>query len=205
MGSTRVNGYPYPEDTGQPTVPADLRAAMELMAQGDVMRFANAADRTAAFAFLGTSPSPGMLSYLADVDRLFRYSGTTWVSQGYSASNSVATAQSTASAAYVDLGTVGPTVTIDTGTAAKVSLAAGIFNSGANATYMGFAVSGATTRAAADSETVQNAATTGTRTGITVYVTGLTPGVNVFTAKYRVVAGTGSYYDRNIIVEPVVP
>jgi len=66
MGSTVINRYTYPEGTDAPVVHTDLRRALEEVARGGVMRFANATERTAAFATLGISPSDGMLSYRRD-------------------------------------------------------------------------------------------------------------------------------------------
>jgi hypothetical protein len=37
----------------------------------------------------------------------------------------------------------------------------------------------------------------------TFWVTGLTPGSNTITAKYRVASGTCTFVDRNIVVIPV--
>lgn len=204
MGSTRINAYPYPEDVDAATVPSFMRAAMELMAQGDVMRFGNAAERTAVFATLGTSPAAGMFSYLADLDRYYRYTGSAWVPFGHPPSAAVvSTAQGTASVAYTNLATPGPAVTVDTGTNAMVYLTAGIYNSGANVSYMGFVVSGASAIAAADANSAQNANTTGIRVSVAVLVTGLTPGQNIFTAQYKAGAGTANFFDRTITVQSV--
>lgn len=69
MGTTVINAYTYPEATDPPVTPADLRRVLEQVAQGGVMRFSSTAERTAAFAALGQSPTPGMLSFLASTGR----------------------------------------------------------------------------------------------------------------------------------------
>jgi hypothetical protein len=122
----------------------------------------------------------------------------------------VATSQTTTSTSYTDLATAGPavTVTIPSSGKALVTLTGSLTNN-ANAAQsnMGFAVSGATTQAASDTQAlvvksggnqfilVQGSAT--------FFLSGLTPGSNTFTAKYRVSAGTGTFVNRTIIVVPL--
>jgi len=42
-----------------------------------------------------------------------------------------------------------------------------------------------------------------TRASATSVITGLTPGSNTFTAKYRITGGTGTWRDREIVVVPL--
>lgn len=124
----------------------------------------------------------------------------------------VATSESTASTTYTDLTTPGPAVTVTTGAVALVIVECGMDNTGTADSFMSFAVSGATTRAAnadgdndAASFDGQLAGTAGANDSpvrITL-LTGLTPGSNTFTAKYRVTGGTGGFTDRRIIVIPL--
>jgi hypothetical protein len=70
---------------------------------------------------------------------------------------------------------------------------------------MGFAISGATTVAAADTWALalgSAAANVGGQVSATFLVTGLNSGSNTFTAKYRVSNNTCTYLNRNIIVTP---
>jgi hypothetical protein len=46
-------------------------------------------------------------------------------------------------------------------------------------------------------------AATFTRASATSVITGLTPGSNTFTAKYRITGGTGTWRDRDIVVIPL--
>ena len=113
----------------------------------------------------------------------------------------VSTSQTTASASYVDLATVGA-VTITTGTTALVTVSCNAQNVTAGASvYMGFAVSGATTTAASDTYAAwyRNSTNFQTQLSATFPVT-LTAGSNTFTSKFRVDAGTGIYLSRNISV-----
>lgn len=116
----------------------------------------------------------------------------------------VDTSQTTTSTSYTDLATAGPAVTLTTGTKAWVTLSAGIFqNSDIFESLMSFAVSGATTRAAADDDAlsaIPSANGDGVQASFTMLVTGLTAGSNVFTAKYRVLGGTGTFRNRKISV-----
>lgn len=121
------------------------------------------------------------------------------------ASAGVATSQTTTSTSYTDLATVGPAVTLLTGTAALVIVTAEVDTTGGGVVpRMGFAVSGASTVAATDTWglKVDAAAACLIQASFAVLVTGLTPGVNTFTAKYRVGSGTGTFLNRGITVWP---
>lgn len=119
-------------------------------------------------------------------------------------SAAVATSQSTASASYTDLATVGPAVSVTTTDTALVIITAQITgSSSSNPAFMAFAVSGASTVAAADGQSVMSTFSTAMTVGAAYLVTGLTAGVNTFTAKYRVAAGTGgTWVNRTITVIP---
>lgn len=115
--------------------------------------------------------------------------------------------QTTASAAYTDLATVGPQVTVTTGANAVVVLTAFLQNNTAfDEAFMSFAVTGATTLAASDTTSVLfQASNSGgvAQQGATYLVPGLTAGSNTFTAKYRVNSGTGTFANRSIVVFPL--
>jgi hypothetical protein len=121
---------------------------------------------------------------------------------------SVLTQQTSASASFTNLTTVGPTATITTGTTVICVLstlqrvdAAGSF------AYMGVEVSGASTVAATDSESVvyeSGAAADNSQMSYVFPLTGLTAGSNTFTAKYKVAGGgTGTWQNRRIVILPV--
>lgn len=154
-----------------------------------------------------TSPktwNSGDILTAADMDTYVR-DNTTFLSSSTGAT--VATSQTTTSTTYADLATVGPTVTVTTGAHALVIVTCQLFNNGANnGSFMGFAVSGATTTAAADATALeydQNAnASNALRASAMYYVT-VNAGSNTFTAKYRVTAGTGTFAARTITVIPL--
>lgn len=117
-------------------------------------------------------------------------------------SANVATSQSTTSATFTDLATTGPTVTVTTGTDAIVIVSCKLTCNTNTTPRMGFAVSGATTIAAADaSATAVN--TTGADGQLVlstaIYRVTLTAGSNTFTAKYRS-GNTATFADRWIYV-----
>lgn len=119
----------------------------------------------------------------------------------------VATTEPTASTSYVDINTVGPVVSVVTGPAALVFLKCGFDNNTANVgTFMSFAVTGASSIAASDANAINVAglgASSRARIGGAFYVTGLTPGTNVFTAKYKVASvSTGTFTQRDLTVVP---
>jgi len=115
----------------------------------------------------------------------------------------VNTTQSTTSSSYTDLSTVGPAVTLTTGTRALVIIKAGAVTSNANnSARMGFAVSGATTVAANDVETYHSDSTLSYLHASSGFIiTGLTAGSNTFTCKYKIdTSGTATFKDRIITV-----
>jgi hypothetical protein len=122
---------------------------------------------------------------------------------------SVNVQQNTASTAYTDLTTAGPAVTVTIGASGRalVLLSADASNSiVGDVAAMAFAVSGATTRAAQDEGLWIRSATSanGHEVGTFVWLTGLTPGVNTFTAKYKAgIGGTATFNTRSIVVIPL--
>ncbi|MFC5744840.1 hypothetical protein [Actinomadura rugatobispora] len=122
-------------------------------------------------------------------------------------SHSVNVAQSTTSSSYTDLSTVGPQVTVTTGTRAIVFFEAQIQNSLANAaTRCAVEVSGASSIAASDSEDLYMdglPASQQFRSAAFTTFTTLTPGSNTFTVKYKINSGTGTFTDRQMLVIPL--
>ena len=120
------------------------------------------------------------------------------------ASATLGTNQTTTSTSYTDLATVGPSVTLTTGTKALVIISTYIQNAVSNRdTYASWEVSGASTVAAADSWGMlvwANASGIQISASRVHLITGLTPGSNTFTMKYRVSAGTGAFSQRHITV-----
>jgi len=184
-----------------------LDAARLNLTNSGVPVFAGTATRDAAFGGAGEKTlAEGQLAYLEDADVVQYYDGAAWATVGPSAlitdTDSVATLQSTSSASFTDLATVGPAVTVTTGTKVLVFVAAQISAPNSRFGYIDFAISGATTRAAADATSAfvsgDNTASN-SRVGVANLMT-VTAGSNTFTMKYKLNAGTGSFGDRTIIV-----
>ncbi len=115
----------------------------------------------------------------------------------------------TTSTSYGDLSgaTIGPAVTVTSGTTALVSFAAYMSASVSDrSVIVSYAVSGATTVAALDDwALVVDGLPAGNpvRMGVTHISTGLTSGSNTFTLKYRVASAvTGTYANRHLAVLP---
>jgi hypothetical protein len=91
---------------------------------------------------------------------------------------------------------------------ALVTVTANATNNSGNAgafSYMSFAASGV---AASDVrsfsfDTAGNSTSLSIQASGTFLATGLTPGSNTFTAKYRVSSGTGTWLNRSIVVVPL--
>lgn len=114
-----------------------------------------------------------------------------------------AASQSTATTSYVDLATVGPTVTVTTGTSALAFMAARISNSGANTSWASVAVSGSSSVAASDAWAAENQGTDIVVSTRGHLFTGLNAGSNTFTAKYKAGGSTATFVDRELIVIPL--
>ena len=178
--------------------------------------YLNEAARDAAIP----APSEGMIAYLTAPTIPAATAATTIIPTGittiYNGSVWVCitpvggltnTTQTTASTGFTDLATAGPAVTLVTGTTALVTVS-GLITAPTTGNYaiMSFAVSGATTRAAFDSDGIMLQSASGTQQGSFSKVfplTGLTAGTNTFTTKYRVTAGTGTFEGRGIIVKGI--
>lgn len=116
----------------------------------------------------------------------------------------VDTTQTTTSTSYTDLATAGPAVTATIGSngLALVCIGALMDQSVADFANMSFAVSGASTIAAADNNACLQYNTNDRVVSRNILLTGLTPGSNTFTMKYKVGSGTGSFTYRTIAVIP---
>jgi len=121
--------------------------------------------------------------------------------------STVNTFENTSSTSFADLATPGPSVTLVTGSVAYVTISCvslrGVAGSG-NTAFVSFAVSGATTIAPTDANG-SFAASPGNGFGVPINrrikITGLTPGSNTFTMKYRVDGATFTLANRSIVVE----
>lgn len=134
------------------------------------------------------------------------YNGTGWVTVTAVNAQTV-TSGTTTSAAFSTLtgGGTNPYVELRTGTTALISLYCYRSNTGANANYFSFNVTGATTISAGTGTTAAfNSVSTVTGVvGQHGVITGLTNGVNRFTLAYACAAGTGSFQDRMITVQGI--
>lgn len=124
----------------------------------------------------------------------------------------VATSQTTSSTSYADLATTGPAATATIGAnglaLVAITVSGGVSTATGEGWRVGFAVSGATTVAAADARSLgvlqQDAANNQVRFSAVFLVTGLTAGSNVFTLKYKALGTTtGTFADRTISVVPL--
>lgn len=151
------------------------------------------------------SPPRGATSYLTDTDSLWVFNGTVWVKQAPSWAQ-VLTSQSWNINAFGDLLTPGPIVTAATGASALVTVSCNIFKPAGGAGFMGFAVSGATTISPLDAFSLifvnPVASSNAIQASYTVPVN-LTPGVNVFTAKYKAVDTSVTFAIRTLSVMPL--
>jgi len=184
-------------------------ANMNISARTGIPVFADTTARDAAFGGTGEKTlAEGQFAYLENTNATQYYDGSAW--QAVATTNitndtaTVATQQTTTSVTYTDLATSGPAVTVTTGTKVLVIISAGEMRNqnSSGECDMSFAVSGATTIAAADATSVgiTSAASNETFRPTGAFVITVTAGSNTFTAKYRVGGGTGIFANRRISV-----
>ena len=200
--ATTLPGSPYVESSdlvaGYPGVSESLAERVDTVG---VLPFADSTARGTALP----SPTDGQYSYLQDTNATEYWDGAAWVAVGGSTANGVdtiATLQTTTSSTYTDLATVGPVVTLTTGTRALVIVTAKIFITGGTANaYASVAVSGASTIAADDENAaISSAINLNWRFTSAYIVTGLTAGSNIFTMKYKRSGNTGNFGSRTLSV-----
>lgn len=111
----------------------------------------------------------------------------------------------TGTTSYSDLATVGPQVTVTTGAQALMFLYCSALNNGTTSSLMAVDITGASTISASDNVSVGSSASTGFRATSVYMQTGLTPGSNTFTAKYKTgnAANIGTFQDRRMTVLPL--
>lgn len=117
----------------------------------------------------------------------------------------IATQETTTSTTYTDLATTGPTQTATTAASAIVAIYANMFHSTGLASWMSYAISGATTDPSNDNRAIELQSTGGQKVGGTFFHSAiLTPGSNTFKAEYRVsTSGTGTFSTRRLMVIPM--
>lgn len=149
----------------------------------------------------GLEVEGGLLQVKLDPDDHIFCDNTTGITKGLYYSNSatafVFTSEATTSAVFTDLATPGPSVSRQTGTVALVLWDAiiGANGDGLNG-YMSVAVTGASTVAASANYAIQSSAAISLVLGYAMLFTGLTPGLNNFTAKYATDSGASVSFGR---------
>jgi hypothetical protein len=171
-----------------------------------IMRFASAAVRDAAFGGVGEPTlAEGMTCYLDDLNALLVYNGSNWIQITPTAAAVQITSETFTGTNYTtnQPATAGPAISIVTGTTALITVGSAFTVNAGVQGFQSVAVTGATTQAASDAYAliVGNMSTTVNFVqgySKTLFITGLTAGLNTFTCQYRVTAGTGTIAQRYI-------
>lgn len=139
---------------------------------------------------------------------MFVGTGVNAIAERVPASVTISTSETTPTTTYTNLTTVGPQVPTTTGTKAVGiwSCTMGNSTSGQN-NFMSVSVSGATpTQVGQDSYSLrfQSFGSNARHRASTAHMwTGLTSGSNTFTSVYKVDGGTGTFFDRELIMIPL--
>lgn len=113
--------------------------------------------------------------------------------------NTVGTSQTTTSTSFVDLATVGPSLSTTIGATAITLWGCQLQNSGAGSAYMSYTGANVT---ASTSFAVQCSGTAPIQASYTHYINGATPGSTTFTCKYAASSGTATFQDRRFQLLP---
>lgn len=136
----------------------------------------------------------------------FVASGINQISESLPDGTSINMSETTTSTTYTDLDTPGPSVTVTTRSSALIVYTCNLANTVANTeSIVAHEISGATARSASDDGSYflrTAAANQNIRAAQAMWETGLTPGSNTFTLKYRVNGGTGTFNNRRLFVLP---
>jgi hypothetical protein len=203
MGANAVTTVPV-YVSGEVLTAADMN-----ITNSGIPVFATTVTRDAAFGGTGEKIlAEGQFAYLEDSNTTQYYDGAAWqpvVTTNITNNTAeVLTAQTTTSGTYTDLATAGPAVTVTTGTKALVLVYSRIsVGSNNEAGFMSFAISGATTAAAAEefSLLIDSPNATVPYAATAAFIVTLTAGSNVFTAKYKSSGGaTSTFTNRKISV-----
>lgn len=153
--------------------------------------------------------SEGAVAYETDTDRVITYNGSAWIMQPFSVSAYDAAAAQIGNAGYsapTIYGSPGPAVSLLTGSKVLVTVGANMTTDVTSGmARIGVVVSGASTVAAADDKCVlyqSYASGSFGQVSNTFQITGLTPGVNTFTAVYKgqIVVTVATFLYRTISV-----
>ena len=122
--------------------------------------------------------------------------------------HTVTTSQTTTSTSFTNLSTVGPTLTVATGKTAMVWFAARLANDTANfQAHASVQVTGASSIPPHDNYGIRLDGQSGTNQAERImgffFTCSLNKGNNIFTMKYRVGGGTGTFANRHLIVMPL--
>jgi hypothetical protein len=187
--------------TGEVLTASSMNTAVN---QQTLLYYASYSALTAALTG-ATSPVAGVHAYLNDEKAMLVYNGTDWIQITPEAS-AVQTGNEAFTTTNYTSGqpaTAGPAISIRTGTTALITVSSNFQLNGTTQGYHSFSVSGATTLAASDNYAMRIDNAAGGVNQIqgvskTIFVTGLTAGLNTFTSVYRVTAGTGGVAYRYI-------
>lgn len=131
--------------------------------------------------------------------------GTNSMAQRIPQMDAISTSETTTSASYTDLTTIGPTVTVTSGTNALVLITSNMSSNTANiGCFVGLDISGSTTLAASDSRAIIHTSATANAAlcASMVALYSVTAGSNAYTLKYRTSSGTATFQYRRVNVLP---
>jgi hypothetical protein len=187
--------------TGEVLTAGSMNTAVN---QQTLLYYASFAALTAALTG-ATSPVAGVHAYLDDEKAMLVYNGTNWIQITPEASAIQTGSETFTGTNYTtnQPATPGPAISIRTGTTALITVGSAFTVNAGIQGFQSVAVTGATTQAASDAYAliVGNMSTTSNFVqgySKTLFITGLTAGLNTFTCAYRVTGGTGTIAQRYI-------
>lgn len=139
--------------------------------------------------------------------RIYVSTGVNAVAERVPTSEGITTSQTTTSTSYTNLATIGPEVTVTTGTSAVVLITASVSSGTAGqGGIVGYQVTGASTVAESSQRslrTVSASAGHRFRASMVHFEVGLSSGSNTFTCRYCTTgSGTATFDDRQLLIIP---
>jgi len=140
--------------------------------------------------------------------RIFVTTGANAIAERVPSTNAVSATEGTTSTTYTDLTTVGPTVSVTTGTSALVAITSGMTQSAVGGyCNVSVVISGASSIAAGTSVLNFRSGATNQQMVASHFsmMTGLTAGTNTFKMQYNAGAagGTATFFNRQLVVIPL--
>jgi hypothetical protein len=153
--------------------------------------------------FIRDNVTETMAGTATTAGRYFVTTATNTIAEAIPTFDYIVAQETSTSTDWVDLTTIGPTVSVTTQTRALVMLSCGMQIATSGAAWMGYRISGATSVDERNNMALMTQRNVLVRNGAFFLEENLTPGINTFSARYRTTGGnTGTWVNRRLSIMP---